>query len=293
MFSKLIAFNPELRNRINSNVIANYSKLKFSLFLLPLLLLISIAAFLFSQDALSVKGYVTIQKDLFYFINSKYAQFPQIIYNLTQIGDAMIFMSLLSIFILYAPKFWESLLSASIVSALLSSVLKKLFLIPRPAAFYDANTFVILGKKLVGHTSLPSGHSITIFTVLTVLLFAFMPKKRSSKIIWNLLIISIGLLLVFTRVGVGAHHPLDTINGAIIGYVSGLIGIFISQKYKIWEWVNHIKYYPIFILLLSVCSVIVINKINDENLFIYYITFISLIISISKISYVYIKSIKK
>jgi membrane-associated phospholipid phosphatase len=202
-------------------------------------------------------------------------------------------MSLLSIFILYAPKFWESLLSASIVSALLSSVLKKLFLIPRPAAFYDANTFVILGKKLVGHTSLPSGHSITIFTVLTVLLFAFMPKKRSSKIIWKLLIISIGLLLVFTRVGVGAHHPLDTINGAIIGYVSGLIGIFISQKYKIWEWVNHIKYYPIFILLLSVCSVIVINKINDENLFIYYITLLSLIISIIKISYVYIKDIKK
>jgi membrane-associated phospholipid phosphatase len=293
MLSKFIAFNPELRNRINSNVIANYSKLKFSLFLLPLLLLISIAVFLFSQDALSVKGYVIIQKDLFYFINSKYAQFPHIIYNLTQIGDAMIFMSLLSVFILYAPKLWESLLSASIVSALLSSVLKKLFLIPRPAAFYDANSFVVLGKKLVGHTSLPSGHSITIFTVLTVLLFAFMPKKRSSKIIWNLLIISIGLLLVFTRVGVGAHHPLDTINGAIIGYVSGLIGIFISRKYKIWEWVNHIKYYPIFILLLSVCSVIVINKINDENLFIYYITLLSLIISIIKISYVYIKSIKK
>lgn len=293
MLSKFIVLNPELRNRINSNVIANYSKLKFSLFLLPLLLLISIAVFLFSQDALSVKGYVIIQKDLFYYINSKYAQFPHIINNLTQIGDAMIFMSLLSIFILYAPKLWESLLSASIVSALLSSVLKKLFLIPRPAAFYDANTFVVLGKKLVGHTSLPSGHSITIFTVLTVLLFAFMPKKRSSKIIWNLLIISIGLLLVFTRVGVGAHHPLDTINGAIIGYVSGLIGIFISRKYKIWEWVNHIKYYPIFILLLSVCSVIVINKINDENLFIYYITLLSLIISIIKISYVYIKSIKK
>ena len=147
MLSKFIAFNPEVSKRINSNVIANYSKLKLSLFVIPFLLLIAITLFLFSQDAFSVEGYIGIQKDLFYFINSNYAQFPQIIYNLTQIGDAMIFMSLLSIFILYAPKFWESLLSASIVSALLSSVLKKLFLIPRPAAFYDANTFVILGKK--------------------------------------------------------------------------------------------------------------------------------------------------
>jgi len=293
MFSKFIALNPELRNRINSKVIANYSKLKLALFVIPFLLLIAITLFLFSQDALSVGGYIGVQKDFFYFINSKYAQFPHIIYNLTQIGDAMIFMSLLSVFILYAPKLWESLLSASIVSALLSSVLKKLFLIPRPAAVFDTDTFIIIGNKLVGHSSLPSGHSITFFTVLTVLLYAFMPKKLSSKIIWQFFIICIGLLLVFTRVGVGAHHPLDTINGAIIGYISGLIGIFISRKYKIWEWVNQVKYYPVFILLLSVCAVVTVNKINDENLFIFYITLFSLIISIIKISYVYIKDIKK
>jgi membrane-associated phospholipid phosphatase len=293
MFSKFIALNPELRNRINSKVIANYSKLKLSLFVIPFLLLTAITLFLFSQDALSVGGYIGVQKDFFYFINSKYAQFPHIIYNLTQIGDAMIFMSLLSVFILYAPKLWESLLSASIVSALLSSVLKKLFLIPRPAAVFDTDTFIIIGNKLVGHSSLPSGHSITFFTVLTVLLYAFMPKKLSSKIIWQFFIICIGLLLVFTRVGVGAHHPLDTINGAIIGYISGLIGIFISRKYKIWEWVNQVKYYPVFILLLSVCAVVTVNKINDENLFIFYITLFSLIISIIKISYVYIKDIKK
>lgn len=293
MLSKFIAFNPEVSKRINSNVIANYSKLKLSLFVIPFLLLIAITLFLFSQDAFSVEGYIGIQKDLFYFINSNYAQFPQIIYNLTQIGDAMIFMSLLSIFILYAPKLWESLLSASIVSALLSSVLKKLFLIPRPAAVFDTDTFIIIGNKLVGHSSLPSGHSITFFTVLTVLLYAFMPKKISSKIIWHFFIFSIGLLLVFTRVGVGAHYPLDTINGAIIGYISGLIGIFISRKYKIWEWVNQVKYYPVFIILLSVCAVVTLNKINDENLFIYYITLLSLIISIIKISYVYIKDIKK
>lgn len=293
MFSKFIALNPEVSNRINSNVIANYSKLKLSLFVLPFLLLIAIALFLFSQDALSVEGYIGVQKDLFYFINSNYAQLPQIIYNLTQIGDAMIFMSLLSIFILYAPKLWESLLSASLVSALLSSVLKKLFLIPRPAAVFDVDTFIIIGNKLVGHSSLPSGHSITFFTVLTVLMYAFMPKKISSKIIWQFFIIAIGLLLVFTRVGVGAHYPFDTINGAIIGYISGIIGIFISRKYKIWEWVNQVKYYPVFIILLSVCAVVTLNKINDENLFIYYITLLSLIISIIKISYVYIKDIKK
>ena len=70
MLSKFIAFNPEVSKRINSNVIANYSKLKLSLFVIPFLLLIAITLFLFSQDAFSVEGYIGIQKDLFYFINS-------------------------------------------------------------------------------------------------------------------------------------------------------------------------------------------------------------------------------
>ena len=289
MLSKFIAFNPETRNRINSNVTANYSKLKVSLLFTPLLLLSAIAVFLYSKNSLSTSGYLTIQRDLFYFINSKLSQFPAVIYNLTQLGDALIFMSLLSVFLLYAPKLWESLLSASIVSALLSNLLKNLFSIPRPAAVYDSNTFVIIGQKLVGHSSLPSGHSITIFTVLTVLLFAFMPKKLNIKFIWCFSIISIGLLLVLTRVGVGAHHPLDTITGSLIGYISGVLGIFISRKYKIWNWVQNVKYYPIFMALFFICSVIMINKISNENLFIFYITLISLIVSLFKISYVYIK----
>ena len=170
-----------------------------------------------------------------------------------------------------------------------SSVLKDLFLIPRPAAAFDNNSFVIVGRALPGHSSLPSGHSITIFTVLTILLFAFMPKKLNRKILWSFLIIIIGLILVFTRVGVGAHHPLDVIVGGLVGYISGLIGIFFNQKYKIWSWINTKKSYPFFIVLFLVCSIIVITKIINENLIIYYLSLISLIVSLYQITYAYFK----
>ncbi len=274
---------------MNENVITNYSKLKLTLFIFPSFLLITIGLFLYSQDSLNVYQYVQIQKDFFFFINHHLGQYPTIEYNLTQIGDASILLSFLTIFILYAPKMWEALLSASLVSLLFSTVLKNIFLVPRPATIFDNTTFIIIGKTAVGHASLPSGHSITVFTTLSVLLFAFMPKLLKNKILWIFSIISIGLIIVFTRVGVGAHHPLDVIIGSIIGYLSGLLGIFISRRYKIWSWINNKKYYSIFILLMLIAAISLINKIINENLVVYYLALISLFVSLYKIIYVYVK----
>lgn len=274
---------------MNDNVIDNYSKLKPTLFIVPVVLLVAIVVFLFSQHSLSIEGYIQVQKNLFYFINSKYAQFPTLIYNLTQLGDALIFFSLIALWIIYVPKIWEVLISASIVSAILSAVLKNLFAVPRPAASFDNASFNIIGNALSGHSSLPSGHSITIFTGLSVIMFAFMPKKLNYKVLWSIGIIALGILFVLTRVGVGAHYPLDTMIGGIIGYIAALSGIFINRKYPIWNWINNKKYYPVFIVLFLVCSGVLVNKILHENLIVFYLALLSLIVSLYKIIYVYIK----
>ncbi len=279
----------ETKNSINTIVIDNFSRLKSYLFFIPLFVLSAIVIFIYSQNSLSVANYIAVQKDWFYSINSHFSQFPNTIYNLTQIGDALIFLSLLSLLLLNVPKLWEALLSASIVSAIFSNVFKNLFAVPRPAASFDPKSFTIIGQTLTGHNSLPSGHSITVFTILTVLLFALMPKKVTTKIAWSIFIISVGLLIVFTRVGLGAHFPLDVITGSCLGVISGLAGIFISRKYKVWSWIANQKYYPIFIVLFLVCSIIIINKIMHENLVIFYFALISLIVSLYQITYAYIK----
>jgi membrane-associated phospholipid phosphatase len=289
LLGNFLNIDSETKNLINNKVIDNYSRLKPSLFLLPILFLISTVICIGLKGALSVSGYIQIQKEYFYSINLKLSQFPTIIYNLTQIGDTLIFLSLLTIFILYAPKIWESLIMATSVSAILSIAVKNLFLIPRPAAAFNHNGFVIIGEVLSGHNSLPSGHSITIFTLLTVLLFAFMPQKTSYKFFWSAFIFIAGLLLAFTRVGVGAHYPLDVIIGCTIGYISGLSGIFLNQKYKILLWIDNIKYYPIFILLLLGCCIVLADRIVKEDLIIYYLSLLSLVISILKITYQYAK----
>ncbi len=279
----------ETKKEIDKLIIDNYSRLKPSLFFLPIFLLIIIILFLYNQNALSTDAYIKIQKESFFFGNYYLGQYPNLQFNLTQLGDDLIFLSLLSILIMYAPRVWESLISSLLLSLVFSCLLKKIFAVPRPAAVFDHSSFIIVGNTLSGHTSLPSGHSITIFAILTILLFAFMPTKTGYRILWSFFIILTGSVLVFTRVGVGAHYPLDVIIGAIIGYILGLTGIFISRKYKIWSWINDKKYYPIFILLFLICGISLINRIMVDNLTIYYISIASLTISLYKTITVYVK----
>jgi membrane-associated phospholipid phosphatase len=284
-----LIFKPETKESLNSAVLEKYKQLRLSLFVFPFLLVLALDVFLYSQDSLNVVHYVEIQKNYFYLINAKLSQYPTLIYNLTQIGDALVFFSILSPLIIYAPKLWEALLSTALVALILSRVLKDIFAVPRPAQIFDTSSFTIVGEKLIGFSSLPSGHSITIFSTLTLVLFAFLPKKFFSRIMWVLAIMLLALLLSSTRVGIGAHHPFDVITGGIVGYISGLAGIFISLKFKIWKWINSIKYYPIFIILFLICGVVLVYKIYVENLVVFYLALTSLLYTLYTLIYVYFK----
>ncbi|WP_285817425.1 phosphatase PAP2 family protein [Chryseobacterium muglaense] len=210
-------------------------------------------------------------------------------YNLTQLGDALIILSLCTALIIYAPKIWECLIWASLISALLCSPFKWLFKIPRPAAILEKDSFVIIGKVYIGNNSLPSGHAITVFTVLTVLLWALMPKNMTKRITWITLIIGMGSLFSLSRVGVGAHHLLDVLIGSIIGYISGISGILINRNLPLWAWIGNKKYYPFFITLFIICSVIVMRKIWYDNLPVFYFSLISLFITTYIITRNYVK----
>ncbi|MEN2399188.1 phosphatase PAP2 family protein [Flavobacterium sp. MC2016-06] len=274
---------------MNAITTHNCAKLKLSILYLPISLVLVILLLLYKRNAINVHSYIQIQKDSFFYLNAKLSQFPVIEYNLSEVGNTLVNFSFLSIFVVYAPKIWESLLSASIFALIFSCILKKIFAVPRPAAVFNNNSFVIIGKTLHGCNSLPSGHSITVFATLTILLIAFMPKKLNYKILWCSLVLIVGSMLVLTRVAIGAHYPLDVVAGSIVGYICALLGIFINEKYKIWAWVNNKKYYPIFILTFLIFCVLLVIKILNENLIIFDLSLVCLIISIYKITTVYVQ----
>ncbi len=276
-------------NTMNKTVADNFAKLKASAILIPLGLAIVILLFLYWQHALNAAAYVAVQKNTFIAVNAALSKYPVILYNITQLGDELIFLSFCAILLLYAPLVWEAMISASLVSLVISNVLKNFFAIPRPAAVLDHHSFVIIGRTLSGHNSLPSGHSITVFTLLTVLGYAFLSKQTRNHFLWVLLIIITGLLIVITRVGVGAHYPLDVLVGSVAGFSSGLIGIFIARKYPIWRWLYYPKNYLLLMALLLVCCIVVISKIFQENLLVYYFSTVSLLYAIYKVAHVYFK----
>ncbi len=275
---------------MNDKITSNFQKIKGTIFILPIILLGIIAFFLYKNNAINATAYIDIQKNWFYALNTKLSQWPYFQYNLTQMGDALIFLSLLTIFILKAPKVWQALATASIISAIFSKVLKSFFAVPRPAAVLSHDSFTIIGEPLMSTTtSLPSGHSITNFTILSVLLFAFLPKEKINQILFYFGFVIVGLMFAFTRVGVGAHFPLDVFIGSIIGYISGVLGIFIQNKFNLFSWIGNKKYHPFFIVMFLVCLVVIIKKSFSEPLFIFFFTSVVLIYSLYLIILDYVK----
>jgi len=273
----------------------NCARVRLWLLVFPGLVLLGVLLFLYARDALSTAGYVAVQKDLFFSLNRYLGEHPGLMANLTQCGDCIVLLPFVSLLFVYAPRVWEALLPGLLVSVALSASLKKLFAVPRPARVLEDDSFIIVGKKLAAMNSTPSGHSISIFVVLTVLLFAFMPQKTASKVIWAFVVIALGLLLASTRVGVGAHWPLDVVTGCAVGCISGILGIFVSQRWKTWAWawVGYEKCRPLIVaVLLAACGMLV-QRISGQNLPIYYLAFASLGLSLYKIVDLYVKSLKK
>ncbi len=270
-------------------MVRNFSQQSLKALILPLFLLLAIVVFLGKENALSIEGYVHIQKDFFIYLNEKLSAFPTLQLNLTQLGDVLILLPFFALLMIHAPKFWEAVLTALLVSFLITTVLKNLFAVPRPAAMFAHDSFVIIGRTLSGSNSLPSGHSISTFTILSTLFFAFLPKKAYLKVLWTILIFLPGLVIAFSRVGVGAHYPLDVTIGSILGYISAVLGIYVFKKFNAISWMTDRRYYLFSVILFGAWIISIVNDILNTNLVVYYFSLLFLLIASFIITYIYVK----
>ena len=114
---KTIEFRTEIvkEYRFNRIIENNFKKVKLWSIIIPLsFLFLSFCFFVFSYDGSFVNTYVESQKNLFLKMNKVLSIYPNLAYNITQLGDALVIFPFVFIFLFIAPKFWEVLLTSSI-----------------------------------------------------------------------------------------------------------------------------------------------------------------------------------
>ncbi|MEZ5471734.1 MAG: phosphatase PAP2 family protein [Marinicella sp.] len=222
---------------------------------------------LFSFDVQFVKElYTESQINWFIALNHQLNQLPAYFWtNITKIGEAMILLPMVFLFTFSNRKAWTSIIYSIPVASLLSVALKRLSSVPRPAAIIDHSEITIIGKTLIGHTSLPSGHTITIFACSVAVLMSLYPSFNSNKDKMILgLFLFLTVMISLSRVAVGAHWPLDLIIGAACGWVAGQSGVMLQQRFsdKTNNWKGWRCFYIILFSLFSLA--LLIRLLNIE-----------------------------
>ena len=120
--------------------------------------------------------------------------------------------------------FYAAIISG-IFAGVFSHIAKGIANTSRPAGVIDPNTFHIIDTPLL-HSAMPSGHTMTAFSVATAIFFSLPKEHRQQWVFIFLLAIGAGI----SRIAVGAHWPQDVLVGCALGMISGLIGATLIEK---------------------------------------------------------------
>lgn len=139
--------------------------------------------------------------------------------GLSMLGNAWGILAVTSPLLVRAPQLMWAWLCAAPFAIVFARGGKGLIESPRPAAVVDNDHMRVVGE-LLHNVSMPSGHTLTAFTVATAIYFA-LPQAGRAKHLW-LFVLAAGAGL--SRIAVGAHWPGDVVVGICLGLLAGMLG---------------------------------------------------------------------
>jgi membrane-associated phospholipid phosphatase len=171
------------------------------------------------------------KKDSFLILNTYHNYFLDIFFQIiTLLGDGIFFLIICALLFLINKK-KESFLSllTFMLSGLFIQILKNYFHRPRPVNFFESYSYTkfIEGFTNAVHNSFPSGHTTSIFAIITLWVF-LIEKKR-----YHLFLLLTALLVGYSRIYLGQHFLEDVILGAIIGVSTSLFIFGLNLKFNL------------------------------------------------------------
>jgi undecaprenyl-diphosphatase len=175
---------------------------------------------------------------------------PAALACVTILGHGLGATMLLAPTLLRAPDFLAAGLFSTPVALVLTRLPKALIDSPRPAAAFDPASIHVNGMLLAGHNSFPSGHAITAFLMVAVLLGGAGARPRLPL---ALAIVLLGTAIGLSRIAVGAHWPSDVLAGAGLGLLAGVAGTQASVRWRFWK---RPAAQPVLALIVLVCAAV-------------------------------------
>lgn len=125
----------------------------------------------------------------------------------------------------------------SLLATAAAQIPKLLMPVPRPALLLDPAQLVIVGEPVLHTGSMPSGHALATFSMLTVAWLgrrslASREMRQPMSLIWLALLV-LGIAVAWSRVAVGAHWPADVLVGSGLGLG---VGVMAWQWESFWPW---------------------------------------------------------
>lgn len=166
------------------------------------------------------------QIEVFISLNIFLSQFPPILWmSLSLLGTGWAVFALLFPSIILNPRLFYAVALTALIAGCFSRVIKVTVAAPRPPAILDPGSFYLLGDALHAN-AMPSGHTITAFAAVTVLIATSSPARRFRFAPLFLLAVGAGL----SRIAIGVHWVEDVVIGSIVGLLSGFLGAQLAWK---------------------------------------------------------------
>jgi len=167
----------------------------------------------------------------------------------------------------------KRLLLTVLITAIVSTIFKELFLAPRPALLLNTESFNIIGLTHKNF-SFPSGHTMAVFSLVGFYILSF----ENKLMIFGLILL--GSLVALSRVAVGAHWPEDILAGAFLGIICSIMSVKLTGK----TFSKKGSYYTaIFLCTLCIIAILVAKNEFPEIVSVQYFRFGFLILNFSMI----------